>query len=146
MEKWNGKTAIVTGASAGIGAAIVRDLAENCINVIALARRVEKLEALKSELKATAGKITPMRCDVSGKSSIDSTFEEIEKTFESVQILVNNAAISPAGGFLDEGEDDVVDARIVSTIETNLTGLVRMTRKAYKLKYRLPCCGIFTNV
>jgi NADP+-dependent farnesol dehydrogenase len=93
MEKWRGKTAIVTGASAGIGAAIVRDLANAGINVVALARRVEKLEALKKELEDAPGNVTALFCDVSIKQSIESTFASIAKQFDSIHILVNNAGI-----------------------------------------------------
>ena len=44
MEKWNAKTAVVTGASAGIGVAIVKSLVNHGINVVGLARRVERIE------------------------------------------------------------------------------------------------------
>lgn len=94
MEKWSGKLAVVTGASSGIGAQIVRDLAKSDINVIALARRVEKLEALKKELSSAPGKVTVMACDVSSKTSVDSVFAEIEKVYGVLNILVNNAGIS----------------------------------------------------
>ena len=58
MEKWEGKTAIVTGASAGIGDAIVRDLVKYGINVVALARRMDRLESLKEQLSNEKGKVT----------------------------------------------------------------------------------------
>jgi NADP+-dependent farnesol dehydrogenase len=93
MEKWRGKTAIVTGASSGIGAAIVRDLSRAGINVIALARRTERLESLKSELENEAGKVTAIGCDVSNRKSVEEAFKTIEGSFESVNILVNNAGI-----------------------------------------------------
>lgn len=93
MEKWRGKTAIVTGASAGIGAAIVRDLAGCGINVVALARRVEKLIELQKELKNAPGKVTAIGCDVSCRKSVEAAFKTIESSVKNVQILVNNAGI-----------------------------------------------------
>lgn len=93
MEKWIGKNAVVTGASAGIGAAIVRDLANAGINVAALARRLEKLDALKEELKNAPGKVISVACDVSNKESVELAFQSIEKSFGTIQILVNNAGI-----------------------------------------------------
>ena len=146
MEKWIGKTAVVTGASAGIGAEIVRDFAKNGINVIALARRVEKLDALKKELETADGKVIPMRCDVSDKKSIDATFDEIAETFGSVQILVNNAGVGLAGQMLGDDEDEAVDERLVTTVETNLIGLVRMSRRAYKLMVKADDYGIIINI
>jgi NADP+-dependent farnesol dehydrogenase len=93
MEKWVGKTAIVTGASSGIGAAITRDFSKAGINVIALARRVEKLDKLKQELKDEPGRVTTIRCDVSDKKSVEVAFKVIESTFKTVNILVNNAGV-----------------------------------------------------
>lgn len=97
MEKWRGKTAIVTGASAGIGAQIVRDLAKAGINVIALARRFERLDALKKELAnlvKVTGKVTTLACDVSNQDSVEMTFSLIEQTLGPIHILVNNAGVA----------------------------------------------------
>lgn len=93
MEKWRGKTAIVSGASAGIGSAIVRDFANAGTNVIALARRLEKLESLKDELKNAPGKVTALKCDVSEKQSVEEAFKSIEQSHGVIQILVNNAGV-----------------------------------------------------
>ena len=65
MEKWVGKIAVVTGASAGIGAEIVRNLAKAVIHVIGLARRPEKIEEIAKELGETSGKIYAYKCAVS---------------------------------------------------------------------------------
>lgn len=91
MEKWRGKNAVVTGASSGIGAAIVREFVNAGINVAALARGVEKLESLKQELKNAPGKVTVLACDVTDKNSVESAFKSVEEIFGTVQILVNNA-------------------------------------------------------
>lgn len=93
MEKWEGKLAVVTGASAGIGAAILRDLAKVGINVIGLARRVEKVEEIIEELGEVRGKVYAHKCDVSDEESVKSAFKWIEDKFGSFQILVNNAGI-----------------------------------------------------
>ncbi|XP_070501562.1 farnesol dehydrogenase-like [Chironomus tepperi] len=144
MEKWEGKTAIVTGASAGIGDAIVRDLVKYGINVVALARRLERLETLKEQLQGAKGKVIPIKCDVSDKASIDAAFEEIEKEVGSVQIIVNNAGICIMHGlFTDTDETDDV---IVNTINTNFLGLVRVARKGYKLMKKTDDYGIIINI
>ncbi|XP_070501563.1 farnesol dehydrogenase-like [Chironomus tepperi] len=145
MEKWSGKTAIVTGASAGIGDAIVRDLVKYGINVVALARRMERLETLRDQLKDEAGKVIPIKCDVSDKASIDAAFEEIEKEVGTVQILVNNAGIALMHGIFGD-DDDKTDEIISSTINTNFLGLVRMCRKAYQLMKKSDDYGIIINI
>jgi NADP+-dependent farnesol dehydrogenase len=144
MDKWIGKTAIVTGASAGIGAAIVKDFANAGVNVIAMARRLERLEDLKNELKNAKGKVTAMKCDVSDKASINAAFDEIEKKFGSVQILVNNAGIAIQAGVFDD--DDSVDDTVSNTIHTNFLGLVRVTRRAYQLMEKAGDYGIIINI
>lgn len=144
MDKWSGKIAIVTGASSGIGEGIVRDLVKNGIDVVALARRMEKLEALKEELKSAKGKVIPMKCDVSNKASIDAAFEEIEIKVGAAQILVNNAGVLKSFGIF--ADDDNADKIILNTINTNFLGLVRVSRKAYKLMKKSDDYGIIINI
>ena len=145
MEKWSGKIAIVTDASAGIGDAIVRDLVKYGINVVALARRMERLESLTDQLKDEAGKVIPIKCDVSDKASIDVAFEQIEKEVGTVHILVNNAGIALVHGMFGD-DDDKTDEIISSTINTNFLGLVRVARKAYKLMKKTDDYGIIINI
>ncbi|XP_070501938.1 farnesol dehydrogenase-like [Chironomus tepperi] len=145
MEKWNGKTAIVTGASAGIGDATVRDLVKYGINVVALARRLERLETLKEELKDEPGKVIPVTCDVTDKASIDAAFKEIEEKVGSIHILVNSAGMALMHGMFAEGEEEL-DEIISSTINTNFLGLVRVARKGYQLIKKSEDYGIIINI
>ena len=64
MKKLEGRTAIVTGASSGVGRGLAKVLAENGANVCVCARRLEKLEELKAELEAEGAKALPVACDV----------------------------------------------------------------------------------
>lgn len=146
MEKWVGKTAVVTGASAGIGAAIVRDLAKAGIHVIALARRIEKLEDLKKELNGSAGKVTAMSCDVSSKESVDLTFKTIEKEFGFVHILINNAGIVRDVEILDSSDDTEAMEKLEQVIQTNYTGLVHCSRKAFHLMEKTDDYGIIISI
>ena len=126
MEKWEGKTAIVTGASSGIGDAIVRDLVKHGINVVALARRMVRLQKLRDQLRNEKGKIFPIKCDVSDKESIDAAFEQIEDRIGKIHILVNNAGICNTNEIFDNSRK--TDELIANTINTNFLGLVRVTR------------------
>lgn len=101
MERWEGKFAVVTGASAGIGAAMVKDLASIGLNVIALARRVEKIQENVKDFPGSYGKVFPRHCDVSNLNDIKATFEWIDSEFGAVHILVNNAAVIKSEIFLN---------------------------------------------
>jgi NADP+-dependent farnesol dehydrogenase len=94
MEKWRGKTAIVTGAAAGIGAAIVEGFVKVGINVIALDHQIEGLRKLRKDMENAPGKITAIDCDVSNRLSVENTFNIIENSFDCINILVNNAGIA----------------------------------------------------
>jgi len=144
MEKWSGKTAIVTGASSGIGDAIVRDLVKHGINVIGLARRMVRLQKLRDQLRNEKGNVIPIKCDVSDKASIDAAFEQIEDRVGKLHILVNNAGILTSDEiFNDYKKSDEVMANIVNT---NFLGLVRVSRKAYKLMKKSDDYGIIINI
>lgn len=93
MEKWKGKVAVVTGASAGIGAAIVEDLAREGLVVVALARRPQKIEENVKDFPESYGKVHARSCDVANLDSIKEAFAWIADKFGFINVLVNNAGI-----------------------------------------------------
>ncbi|CAA9999647.1 unnamed protein product [Nesidiocoris tenuis] len=107
MQRWAGKLALVTGASSGIGAAIVRDLAKQGVNVVTLARRQDRLQALAEEMKGEKGRIYPLKADLAQEEEIVRSFKWIETNLKSpVHILVNNAGLSILGDTIDGKMDD----------------------------------------
>lgn len=144
MDKWIGKVAVVTGASAGIGKAIVKDLAKAGIHVVALARRNEKIEEYVRELGNTSGKVYARKCDVSDMQSVKQTFASIEQQFGAINILVNNAAILYNGSILDPGDDAMDELNAV--INTNFTGAVQCSREAIRLIEKSCDHGLVINI
>lgn len=91
MKKLEGRTAIVTGASSGVGRGLAKVLAENGANVCVCARRLEKLEELKAELEAEGAKALPVACDVTEPDQIKNVVAQCVDAFGGVDILVNCA-------------------------------------------------------
>lgn len=128
MERWLGKTAVVTGASAGIGAAIAVDLANAGLNVIALARRTDRLENLQKSLVSDCkGYIVPHQCDVTSEDDIKATFAWIEANVGGVDILVNNAGVIRNTLLL--AKDNSKD--IHDQVNTNVLAVVWCAREAF---------------
>lgn len=128
MERWIGKTAVVTGASSGIGAAIAVDLVKSGLNVVGLARRQERVEALKANIPASAtGKLYSVKCDLTKEDEIKSAFAWVNENLGGVDILVNNAGIMKTMNLLDA--DNTEDLR--ATIDTNLIAVAICTREAF---------------
>ncbi|XP_043266675.1 farnesol dehydrogenase-like [Venturia canescens] len=101
MDRWLGKVAIVTGASAGIGAEITEALVKSGVKVVGVARRVEKIRDLATQLKGQKGSLYPMRCDMGKEEDILKVFQWTEKEFGGVDILINNAGVSIPENILD---------------------------------------------
>ena len=97
-----GKTALITGASSGLGKHFAKTLAGAGASVILSARRVENLEALKNEIGSQASCI-PL--DVTSAESIDNLIKEIRSTSGSLDILINNAGVSDPQRFKDLTEE-----------------------------------------
>jgi NADP-dependent 3-hydroxy acid dehydrogenase YdfG len=111
----NGRTALVTGASSGIGAATVRSLAAAGFEVVAAARRLERCEEVAREVGGRA-----MRLDVTDPDSV----AEVAQALPDVSVLINNA-----GGAL--GLEPVAEANEENwrgMYETNVLGVMRMTK------------------
>ncbi|KAL0116901.1 hypothetical protein PUN28_010046 [Cardiocondyla obscurior] len=94
MDRWLGKTAIVTGAAAGIGEAITCALLQNGVNVVALDVQKEGLAKLDAECKRKGfpGVLNATYCDISCEDEIDAVFSHVE-TLGGVDIMVNNAGV-----------------------------------------------------
>lgn len=144
MEKWRRKYAVVTGTSAGIGVAIMKELAKQGVNVIALARREEKIRERIKEFEHLEGKIFSYKCDVSSLESIKETFKWIEETFGIVSILINNAGCTFDVPII--AESDEVTEKLNKIIDTNFTGSVHMTREAIKLIKKSEDYGMIINI
>jgi 3-hydroxy acid dehydrogenase/malonic semialdehyde reductase len=118
----DGSTAIVTGASSGIGLATAEALAREGARVALGARRFEQLKAVVSELPGAGHVVAPL--DVTDAGSARSFVEVAVGEFHEIDILVNNAGLALGRTAIAEGsdEDDAV------MWETNVLGLLRMTR------------------
>lgn len=103
MEKLEGKVAIITGASKGIGEGIARVFAKYKAKLV-LAARGEKVLELASELQQEGHTAIGIQVDVSNKESVKTLVETSIKEFGTVDILVNNAGICILGDFLDSDE------------------------------------------
>ncbi|KAJ8913673.1 hypothetical protein NQ315_007390 [Exocentrus adspersus] len=127
MDRWTDKAAIVTGASAGIGAAIAKALVERGVTVVGVARRIEKIEELSENLADAPGKLYAVRCDVTKEEEILSAFEWVANHVGPIHILVNNAGLSRPS-YLTDGASE--DWRYV--LEVNVMALCICTREAVK--------------
>ncbi|WP_121614878.1 SDR family oxidoreductase [Virgibacillus halodenitrificans] len=87
-----GKTAIITGASSGIGKGIAKHLSDVGVNVVLAARNKEKLAGVAEEInQSMQGKALAVETDVSNKEDMDVLIKQARNTFEKVDIFVNNA-------------------------------------------------------
>ena len=93
-----GKVAVVTGASSGLGADAALAYAQAGADVALLARRVEKLEAVKAEIEKTGRKAVAAACDVTDEESVKAAIAQVIETFGHIDILLNNAGIAVRGG------------------------------------------------
>ena len=121
----DGQTAIVTGASAGIGAETARQLAASGANVVLAARSEDRLDELTSELSTHDGERLVVPTDVRDESAVDVLIDETVETFGGIDILVNNAGLSRGSEVADLSTDEYETMQ-----ETNVDGVFYTTRAA----------------
>lgn len=123
-----GKTAVVTGASSGMGKEIAYHFAKEGANVIAVARRAERLNELVEQTKDFEGKIVAFSADITNKEKIEEMVDEAVKLFGKMDILVNNA------GIMDDmsGVGDVSDEMFDKVFDVNVKAALHAMRKAVK--------------
>jgi len=120
-----GKVALVTGASSGIGEAVAKALAAKGVAVGVAARRSEKLEALAATIREAGGRGMPITMDVTNRTSVQQGVEQLIAAFGKIDILINNAGVMYLSDIdalkLDEWER-MVDVNIKGVL--NPTGAV----------------------
>jgi NAD(P)-dependent dehydrogenase (short-subunit alcohol dehydrogenase family) len=97
---------VVTGASAGLGAQLCRDLARAGATVVGLARNRERLEKLATDLRTFTPASGTFPCDVSDTASLRRALDGVTAAHGQVDLLVNNAAQDPGVRLVDIGEED----------------------------------------
>jgi NAD(P)-dependent dehydrogenase (short-subunit alcohol dehydrogenase family) len=121
-----GKTAVVTGAGSGIGRSIARRLAEAGGIVICTDRERADAEATSEEITALGAIGRAMVLDVSAQDSVTEFWDELDREEVALDVLVNNAGISPVPVRLHE----ITDTDWARCIDVNLSGVFRCTRRA----------------
>ncbi len=125
----SGKSALVTGASRGIGEAIARRLAECGANVFCAARSVQRVEEIAAELTAAGHRATGVQLDITGADVRDRVRALLEK--QSIDILVNNAGITEDDLFLRMKTE-----AWTNVLRTNLDSAFHITQEVVKKMIR----------
>jgi NAD(P)-dependent dehydrogenase (short-subunit alcohol dehydrogenase family) len=96
----NGRTALITGGSKGIGLAIATRMAASGANVALLARRADVLEQARQTVQdASKATVHVVACDVSQADEVTGAYEDVMRVFGQIDVLVNNAGTSRTGPF-----------------------------------------------
>ena len=140
--RFEGKCVVVTGASSGMGRKIALDFAKEGATVIAVARRLERLEEIAKEAEGFAGKILPYQGDISLEEVNNGMIDYAVKECGKLDVLVNNAGImdefTPIGELTDELFNKVM--------AVNLNGPIYAMRKAVQVMLEQETKGNIVNI
>jgi len=124
LKEYRDKTAVVTGASSGIGAELARQLARRGMHVALVARRADRLEKLAEEIGRAGGTASGHMCDVADRASVAATARDIRGRWGRIDLLVNGAGYARHVLFQDHDTDD-----IQRMLQTNVMGTVHWIRE-----------------
>ena len=124
MFNLDGRVALVTGCSGGLGVQMAKALASRHCNLVIIARRYEKLLEVQKEIEGLYGvKVLPIQCDITNTEAVDKMVDEAVKHFGKIDILVNNAgtgAVAPA--------EKITDEQFMNEVQIDLFGTFRVAR------------------
>ncbi len=121
----NPKTALITGASAGIGLAFAREFAEQGFDVVLVARREDKLNEIAAEIKAQHGAMAyVIAADLADPESPQMIFDSVTSKGINIDALVNNAGYAIEGGFIDSAWKEHLD--FIQVLNTSLVHLCHL--------------------
>lgn len=123
MQRFLGQTAFITGASAGIGAALARRFALEGADVALLARRKDALESTAAAIQDLGRRAIPIACDVTRDGDLEHAAEIVRNETGRIDVVIANAGIGLSGTFAKTSLDDY--RRV---FETNVFGVIRTVR------------------
>jgi len=135
------RVALVTGASSGLGRHFARVLAEAGAQVVAGARRVDRLEELVAEIETLGGSAVASPLDVTDQESIDALFAQSAETLGLIDVVINCAGTAETGKFLELGDSDWD-----RVFDVNLNGLRRISQEATRRMIEAGRPGVIVNI
>lgn len=135
------KTALITGASSGLGRHFAKVLADAGATVVITARRLERLQILAAEIESAGGKALAVQMDVTDNTSIKAAFDKAQAQLGSIDILINNAGVGDPRGFMDMPED-----AWDSMMDTNLKSVWRLAQEASQRMVKADKGGSIINI
>lgn len=134
MSVLNGKVVVITGASSGIGETTARLLAGLGAHVVIGARRVERLEALASDIQADGGSVVVQRLDVTKLEQMQAIIEAAQSHFGRVDAVINNAGVMPLSSLVAlkiEEWNRMIDINIRGVLHGIAAGLPVMKKQGF---------------
>ena len=131
-KEFNGKTIVITGASAGLGRAMVREFAKHGANVGLIARGIDGLKAANDEVEVLGGQSYIAQADVSNANEVENAAQKIEDHFGAIDVWINNAMVSVFGPFdkMDMNDfEHVTDVTYLGQVYGTYAALKRMVPK-----------------
>jgi NAD(P)-dependent dehydrogenase (short-subunit alcohol dehydrogenase family) len=116
----SGKTAVVTGASRGIGEAIARRMAQHGANVVVSSRKADACDVVTNDINAEyPGRAVTIPCNIGDKAQLQSLVDKTKEHFGKIDILVCNAAVNPYFGPSADCPDDAFDKIMNCNVKSN---------------------------
>ncbi|MBW2422525.1 MAG: SDR family oxidoreductase [Deltaproteobacteria bacterium] len=137
----DGRVALVTGASSGIGYGVARGLAHAGASIVAAARRLDRLEELVTKIEADGGEALAVRIDVTDRDSIRTALDQAEDRFGGVDIVINSAGVADPKPFLKIDEES-----LDYTMDTNFKGAWHVGQEAARRMVEAKRPGSIINI
>ncbi len=136
-----GKTALITGASSGLGACIAKGLAKAGASVVVAARRKQRLQTLVEEIEEEGGRALAVQMDVRDRKNICTAFDFVEKNMGAIDILINNAGVADAKNFTK-----IDDQSLDFVMGTNFNGVWNVAQETAKRLIKAQQPGSIINI